>query len=172
MSFLILHGLEGNEADHWQSWLAERLRASGERVSYPGLPEPFEPRLEDWLAAIAGERADTVVCHSLGCLLWLHHADRGGWEARRVLFVAPPCVEVPGATGFQPAPVPARVAGEALLVHADDDEWCPAGAGRAFAELGLRTVVLPGAGHINTDAGYGPWPAVEAWCRGASAALS
>jgi len=164
VSVLILHGLEGNEPEHWQTWLAGRLRASGEQVSYPDLPDPFEPRLEAWLAVLARERAGAVVCHSLACLLWLHHADRGGWRAERVLFVAPPCVEVPGASGFQPAPEP-RLEG-ALLVHSDNDPWCPGGAAAAYAGLGLSAVEIAGAGHVNTDAGYGPWPAAEAWCRG------
>ena len=164
MSFLILHGLEGNSADHWQTWLAESLRARGGEVSYPELPDPFEPRLDDWLAVIESERAETVVCHSLACLLWLHHAERGGWAAERLLLVAPPCVPVPGASGFQPAP--ALRLDRALLVHSDNDPWCPAGAPRAFAELGLPAIELTGAGHVNPEAGYGPWPAAEAWCLG------
>ena len=169
MSFLILHGLEGNEPSHWQTWLAARLREAGETVTYPDLPDPFEPRLEDWLAVVARERADSVVCHSLACLLWLHHAHRGGWAAARLLLVAPPCVEVPGASGFQPAPRP-RLEG-ALVVHSDDDPWCPAGAATAYADIGAPAVSLPGAGHVNTDAGYGPWPAAEAWCRGDDSAF-
>jgi predicted alpha/beta hydrolase family esterase len=32
--------------------------------------------------------------------------------------------------------------------------------------------VLAGAGHINVESGYGPWPAAEAWCYGASAITS
>ena len=40
------------------------------------------------------------------------------------------------------------------------------------APLGIPVDVLPGAGHVNPDAGYGPWPAVEAWCYGASAITS
>jgi hypothetical protein len=26
--------------------------------------------------------------------------------------------------------------------------------------------LLPGAGHLNVEAGYGPWPSMEAWVRG------
>ena len=165
MGVLILHGLEGNEDEHWQTWLARRLPDA----AYPDLPKPFEPRLEEWLAVLERERAETVVCHSLACLLWLHHVDRGGWEADRVLMVAPPCVEVPGAAGFQPPPLP-RVA-NALMVHSDDDPWCPRGAPATFAELALPAELLPGAGHVTVERGYGPWPAVEAWCRGDEAAL-
>jgi serine hydrolase len=40
------------------------------------------------------------------------------------------------------------------------------------APLGIPVDVLPGAGHVNPDAGFGPWPEVEAWCYGASAIAS
>ena len=168
MSFLILHGFGGNPPDHWQTWLAGRLRDSGETVNYPDLPKPLEPRLDEWLAVIEPARADTVVCHSLACLLWLHHTARGGWSAERLLFVAPPCVDVPDARGFQPAPAPRL--DNALLVHSDDDPWCPQGASAAFAHLGLPAV-RAGAGHVNPEFGYGPWPEAEAWCRGDDAAF-
>ena len=32
------------------------------------------------------------------------------------------------------------------------------------APLGLDSEVLPGAGHLTIDDGYGPWPAALAWC--------
>jgi predicted alpha/beta hydrolase family esterase len=38
--------------------------------------------------------------------------------------------------------------------------------------LGIETDLIPGAGHINPEAGYGPWPAVERWCLDGGGALS
>ena len=81
--FLILHGLGGSGPGHWQTWLAARLRADNERVAYPDLPDADLPSLAAWRAALDGELAalpageTIVVCHSLGCLLWLHHVQRG-----------------------------------------------------------------------------------------------
>jgi predicted alpha/beta hydrolase family esterase len=51
----------------------------------------------------------------------------------------------------------------ARLVCSDDDPYCPEGAASLYP--GLPTDLLAGAGHINPDAGYGPWPAAEAWAR-------
>src|SRR5256885_14795645 len=81
MSFLILHGWQGSGPRHWQPWLAGRLRQRGEHVSYPRLPEPDAPRLDRWLDALEQELARepdgaVVLCHSLACVLWLHHARR------------------------------------------------------------------------------------------------
>jgi serine hydrolase len=171
-SFLILHGLQGSGPGHWQTWLAARLRADGERVAYPDLPDADLPSLGAWRARLDGELAALpageriVVCHSLACLLWLHHVAEGGAQADRVLLVAPPSEAggLPEIEDFFPVPLP-RLAHGARLVCADDDPYCPEGAAALYAEpLGVPADVLPGAGHVNPETGYGPWPAVEAWC--------
>ena len=175
MRFLILHGYEGNGPDHWQTWLAGQLRDAGHDVAYPDLPDPLHPDLEAWLAVLGAERrgaGDVVVCHSLGCLLWLHHRARGGPPARRVLLVAPPgpsaAVQVPALAGFFPVALDPALASEARLVTSDADPYCPEGAVGTYAgPLGIASDVLPDAGHINPESGFGPWPATRAWAQGA-----
>jgi uncharacterized protein len=173
-SFLILHGLEGSGPDHWQTWLAGRLRERGERVSYPDLPDPFDPRPEEWLAALQPELAALegeriVLCHSLACLLWLLNAREGATDvADRVLLVAPACTdEVEPVVRFQPHGVTIddvrRAAGQTLMFWGDPDPYCPETAPVAFDGLFERSKRFPGGGHLNTDSGYGPWPDVEAW---------
>src|SRR5437868_10471617 len=93
---LVLHGL-GNRRppDHWEFWLAEQLRSRGEQVLYPQLPDPDEPRREDWEVLIAaelallGEGERVVVAHSLGCTAWLGLCGRAA-PVDRALLVAPP----------------------------------------------------------------------------------
>ena len=171
-SFLILHGLQMPGPGHWQTWLAARLRADGERVAYPDLPDADLPSLQAWREALAGELAalpageTVVICHSLSCLLWLHHVAEGGPQADRALLVAPPSESggIPEIAGFFPVPLP-RLADGARLVCADNDPYCPEGADTLYGEpLGIPADVLPGAGHLNPEAGFGPWPAAEAWC--------
>jgi len=176
MRFLILHGLQGSGPTHWQTWLAGRLRGRGERVSYPDLPEPDAPRLEAWLHVLDAELRDpdglVVLCHSLACVLWLQHARRcEGPPVERVLLAAPPSpsVALPGVRGFFPLSVEpadvARSAGCTRVVGSDADPYCPEGAERLYAKpLELPSDSLAGAGHINPEAGYGQWPAVERWC--------
>jgi predicted alpha/beta hydrolase family esterase len=171
-SFLILHGLEGSGPGHWQTWLAARLRADNERVAYPDLPDAEMPSLRSWQERLEGEIEALpegeviVVCHSLSCLLWLHHIAGGAAQADRVLLVAPPSegAGVPQIAGFFPVPLPRLTTG-ARLVCADDDPYCPEGAAELYgAPLGIPVDVIPGGGHLNPEAGYGAWPAVEAWC--------
>jgi uncharacterized protein len=177
-SFLILHGLEGSGPDHWQSWLASRLRERGERVSYPHLPDPFDPHPSDWERALSTELAlldsPVVLCHSLACLLWLHHVAEGGAQADRVLLVAPPSerAEVAAIASFFPAPLP-RLSGGARLVCSDNDPYCPEGAARLYGEpLGIAVDLIAGGGHLNPESGYGAWPSVEAWCLDGDQAVS
>ena len=175
-SFLLLHGLCGSPEGHWQSWLAGRLRAAGERVSFPDLPECDDPCPDAWrdaldnaLAVLEGERI--VIAHSLGCLLWVRRASASadGPLAERVLLVAPPDLEdvapVVRFLSFEANPERVRAAAaETRIVCSDNDPYNPRGAVATFAEpLGLPADLIPGGGHLNLDAGYGPWPAVESW---------
>ncbi|MBE2314979.1 alpha/beta fold hydrolase [Solirubrobacter sp. CPCC 204708] len=167
-AYLILHGYQGSGPGHWQSWLAGRLRSGEATVHFPDLPDADHPQLDAWLDALEREmdqfaEPPVVVCHSLACVLWLHHVERGGKPAERVLLVAPPSrAGVPEA--LEPFfPVPDVRPGNARLVCAENDPYCPEGAANVFT--GLPTDVLPAQGHINPEAGYGPWPAVEAWAK-------
>ena len=180
MALLLIHGLEGSGPEHWQSWLAARLRERGLDVAYPSLPGADNPRIDRWLDALEDElaglpvAATTVLCHSLGSLLWLHHAARQpSRQVARALLVAPPQPdhEEAPSVGFRPTPLDrggvAAAARETQLVCSTDDPWCPPETSRRIGETaGIPIAWLENAGHINTDAGFGPWPAVEAWALG------
>ncbi|HWS36837.1 MAG TPA: alpha/beta hydrolase [Actinoplanes sp.] len=177
MSFLLLHGWQNRRPDgHWQHWLAAGLRAAGHEVVYPQMPDPDEPVLDVWLGELrthlaalpAGER--TVIAHSLSCLLWLHAATRDEIPAGidRVLLVAPPSPDVtashPEIAGFVPPTGVSLPPAGTHLVAADNDPYCPGGAAGVYGEpLGIPTTVLPGQGHLDMEAGYGPWPALLGW---------
>jgi uncharacterized protein len=187
--FLVLHGLEGSGPGHWQTWIATRLAAAGHRLRYPDLPEAADPRPERWAAALHAELARlaagtgelVILAHSLGSLLWLREAARVAPEHRadRVALVAPPCARsgVAAVLRFLPAGASAEALGAAAtttrVVCSDDDPYCPEGAAATWAApLGLAVDLLPGAGHVNVETGFGPWPALEAWCVGERTTLS
>ncbi len=103
----------------------------------------------------------------------------GDARAARVLLVAPPSpagAPRPIRPFFPVALDRRRVAAaatETRLVCAPDDPYCPEDAAAVYgAPLGLEVDRLAGAGHINPESGYGPWPEAEAWCYGASAITS
>ena len=167
-SYLILHGYQGSGPGHWQTWLAARLRAGDAVVHYPDLPDADAPQLRR-LAGRARARAG----------LDRRAADRH-LPLRRLRAVAAPRRrrrQAGRADAAGRAAVAGGRAGRArrVLPGAGDR-----GSRRADRLLRQRPVlpggrrgalrrapadVLPGQGHINPDAGYGPWPAVEAWAR-------
>jgi uncharacterized protein len=180
--FLVVHGWQNHRPDgHWQRWLTESLRGTGEQVLYPQLPDPDMPSLATWQAVLrdelamlgAGERV--VICHSLGCLLWLRHAQtaRPQDAVDRVLLVCPPGPStLPAALADFYAPpldagaVRASARHGVELVCTDADPWCPEGAATLYGRaLGLPVHLVEGAGHLSLDEGFGPWPAVERWAR-------
>ena len=184
--FLLLHGIAARGLDHpehWQSWLAGRLREQGHSVAFPRLPagdrltpEAWEAALDDELTALAAEPGERIVlCQSTGSVLWLRHARHVGAEHRvdRVLLVAPPCGPGgdPRLEAFFPVALDrlavAAAASSTLLVCSDDDPWCPDGADVVYGTpLGIDVELIPGAQHIDDESGYGPWPHLEAWCLG------
>ncbi|NWF27236.1 alpha/beta hydrolase [Streptomyces sp. PKU-EA00015] len=181
-AFLLLHGWQHHRPDgHWLRWLDGRLSDAGHDSSYPQLPDPDRPDLRTWLDALderltALRGREIVVCHSLGCLLWLHAVARrpGRVLAGRVLLVAPPAPETAAGhpeiaafahSGVTGRDVAAAAPGGTRLVASDNDPYCPEGALAVFATpLGLDSDLLPGGAHLDLDAGYGPWPAVLDWC--------
>ena len=179
-TFLILHGVNGSGLGHWQTLLAQHLRQRGETVFYPELSGKEEPDLRVWLkelrehiAAVPDVANLTVVCHSLSCILWLHHAqDRSFAPVGRAILVAPPgpsIVEEFRPT-FHPVPMDAenlhRSARHLLLVCTNGDPRCPEKAALCYGrELAVDTVLLPDeAEHINSASGFGEWPGMAALC--------
>ncbi|MFI8227425.1 alpha/beta hydrolase [Streptomyces sp. NPDC085900] len=177
---LILHGWQNHRPEaHWQHRLADRLTALGHLVTYPQLPDPDDPDLETWLSELtrhlAGLRTDAeriVVAHSASAVLWLHAVARGlvrDDAVDRVLLVAPPSASVllrhPEVAAFAPPALDFTLPAPTRLVAGDDDPYCPEGARALYGDpLGIPTDVLPGAAHLDLDAGYGDWPAVLHWC--------
>jgi uncharacterized protein len=179
MAVLLLHGWKGSGDGHWQRWLAAELEEAGADVRFPDLPRCERPCPDRWAAVLhaqlagLGDGAHTVVCHSLGCVLWLREAPRVRRPVDRVLLVAPPtpACGVHELEAFYPdAPAVAAAARETRLVCSDDDPYAPDGAAARWgAPLGLPVDLLPGQGHLNVDAGYGPWPEVLDWVLGRAA---
>jgi predicted alpha/beta hydrolase family esterase len=176
----VLPGWNGSGDGHWQTWLEAQLRADGRETRRPPFADLDNPELDDWLTALRGTLADLppdgydVVAHSLGAVLWLHHVAEPGDSPRatRVLLVAPPSprTEIPEIAAFFPPPMDVdtvrRGADGTVLVGGDDDPYLPEGIAAAYGlPLKMATTVIPGGGHLNTESGYGEWPAVLEWCR-------
>lgn len=190
---LLVHGHTGSGPDHWQSWLAGEWARLGGVVDVPQFTEPDHPELEVWLSELFHHlqvaprgRERVVLTHSYGSSLWLHHAARlkgtpeeAGLRFDRVLMVSPPgpAWHSPDVRGFAPTPLdPAgirRAGARTQLVVGDNDECCSVDEAMAMAEaLRIDLDVIAGGAHLNTVAGYGPWPSVLSWVSDRHARLT
>lgn len=161
---LILPGYGDSGPDHWQShW--ERADPACRRVVQD---DWLMPRLSDWLAALDRYVRDcstppVLVAHSLACPLVIHWATRMGAPIKGALLAAPADVDSPAHTpdevrSFSPIPL-VRLPFPSIVVTSTDDVFVsPERAGAFALAWGSRLVTLEGAGHINADAGFGPWP--------------
>lgn len=68
----IIHGWDGYPEEGWFPWLKRELEKRGFDASVPAMPNPGEPRIEEWipfLADIVGKPDQNTyfVGHSIGC---------------------------------------------------------------------------------------------------------
>ena len=163
-SILILPGFMNSGPEHWQSrWEAKLSTAS--RVWEPVMADA---RKNDWVEALvksvrAAEKPVVLVAHSLGVIATAHAAPLLSEKVRGAFLVAPSNVERDNLTaGIDRAfaPVPRDpLPFPSLLVASRNDPFCPFEKADEFAASWGSLLVDAGeAGHINVDAGFGPWP--------------
>ena len=126
------------------------------------------PRRDAWLSTLERCVAEctappVLVAHSLACSLVAHWASRPGAAAKAALLVAPADVDSPLRTpdevrSFSPVPLKRLPFPSVVVVSTDDPFYSMKRANEFAAAWGSRVVRLEKAGHINADAGFGPWP--------------
>jgi predicted alpha/beta hydrolase family esterase len=154
---LIVPGLNGSGADHWQTWF-ERQLPGCIRVVQSDWNDAHLPR---WSAKLRRElnRAPGriwIVAHSFGCLATVQTAFDYRERIHGVMLVAPADPDLFGLANV----IPQRPLGiPAVVVASTNDSWMSFERAAEWADdLGAELINLGAAGHINVDAGYGPWP--------------
>ncbi len=160
---LIVPGLYDSGPEHWQSYWE---REDPEHVRRVRQKEWQKPQAKDWIAeldrAVVAAGPDVVlVGHSLGCCtiaLWARKCKRA---VRGALLVAPSDTEAKsypkGPRGFKPMPLHTLPFPSIVVASANDPYVSEAKAKRFAKAWGSCYVCIGDAGHINSEAGYGPW---------------
>jgi predicted alpha/beta hydrolase family esterase len=163
---LTLAGLWNSGPQHWQThWEARHgwLRAPHDNWQTPQR-EQWVRELDDAIGRCA--RPPVLAAHSLSCTLVSYWAASGSrHRVAGAFLVAPSDTEAPSypscTSGFQPMPL-ATLPFPSIVVASTDDVYVSVARARQFAAAWGSTLHLIGdAGHINGDAGYGPWPEGE-----------
>lgn len=157
---LLVPGLDGSPAPHWQDWWA----ATDASALMVKLTDPQHPDPHRWESELAGailrHPGAVLVGHSLGAVL-----------ISRVL-TAWPQLQVSGALLVAPAEpegcdrihrfAPLRETAlhvPATVVASRNDPWMGFNRARQLAKSWRADLIDLGfAGHINVASGFGPWP--------------
>jgi predicted alpha/beta hydrolase family esterase len=165
---VIVPGLHGSGAEHWQSWLQHQVdgavRVEQDDWSAPDLGR-WSERVADTLAAL-GPGPHVVVAHSFGCLATVRAAARDpALDIAQVLLVAP---AEPSRFDVASVLPQSPLAPHSCVVASDNDPWMSATQAHDWAlRWGSDWINLGNAGHINVDSGYGPFPLAREWAAGA-----
>jgi predicted alpha/beta hydrolase family esterase len=147
---LLVPGRGRPKPQHWQQqWSAK----PGHRWA----PEPPGPPfvLEERVAALheiisENDEPAILIAHSAGCRTTVSWAARHTGPVHAALLVAAP--------HFPDAPR-TRLPFTSILVASRTDPYCTFEDAQAYArDWGAELVDAGDAGHIDTSAGYGPWP--------------
>jgi uncharacterized protein len=171
--FLIQPGWQNSGPHHWQTLWQGQLGKAATRVPQEDwlVPERFA-----WVKTLKQTISRTpapvvILAHSIGCMTTIFAMQAAPVAA--VVLVAPADAERPNAPGalhtFTPIAME-PLATPALLVASDSDPYCTLERAQGFAQGWKADLeIVNGGGHINADAGFGPWPdgwaMVGAWLR-------
>jgi predicted alpha/beta hydrolase family esterase len=157
---VIVPGLYGSGPVHWQSWMESEL------------PGAVRVPQEDWddprIAPRAQAIADTLdsdpdadwiaVTHSLGCLAVAHCVQQRGLRRGRLrgALLVTPASPKRFDTCLEAYP---RLPFLAQTVVSRNDPWLPLEEAFELSQRwGSRLIDAGPVGHLNVEAGFGPWP--------------
>ena len=160
VSIIIVPGWRDSGPGHWQSLWADSLPGAQRVVQ----DDWVSPNRQAWVGALAQLILQVpgpvvVVAHSLGCMTVAHLPPVASARIQGALLVAPADPKRRGVLAdFAPVPYQ-RLPYESILVASSNDPFCPVRTAGAYARAwGSQFVRLQDAGHINVEAGFGPWP--------------
>lgn len=170
---VIVPGVGGSEAQHWQSWLQRNLMSSS-RVNQTDWNQPvLNHWVEQFTKTLRPLQSDVqIVAHSFGCLttvaaLALH--PKLNKHVKKLILVAPANPARFGEAGFardsktdyQAFFHQLKIQVPTTLLISENDPWLSFEDAQQLARSWkLQPVNLGQVGHINVASGFGPFPEI------------
>jgi hypothetical protein len=157
---LLIPGLDGSPAPHWQHWWA----ATDPNALMVDLTDPGSPAPMVWEIEVAGailqHPGALLVGHSLGAVLIARlFATWPQLDVAGALLVAPADAAKSRRTASFAPLTEAPLGVPAMLVASRNDPWMSFGQARHLSNAWNADLIDLGfAGHINVESGFGPWP--------------
>ncbi|MFH1802931.1 MAG: alpha/beta hydrolase [archaeon] len=183
----IIHGWEGSPEEPLLKWLSEKLTNKGYEVTVPAMPNPENPKIEEWIPFLqetitSPDNQTYFIGHSIGCQAILRYLETlpeetkiGGilllapWmhldqqtieeEGPEVVEMARPWMETP--INFEK--VKSQI-GKSVAIFSDNDPYVPLSGKDIFKELlGAEIYIEHEKGHFDPASGINELPlALEA----------
>jgi len=174
MNAFVIHGSFGSPEENWFPWLKAELEKIGCPVFVPRFPTPEGQSLKAWLKAFEEYKAqvdeNTVFAgHSLGPAFILSVLERLEKPVKACFFVA----GFVGALGnpefdamnksFAEKEVDwekiRKNCGKFFVFYSGNDPFVPKEKAQKLGQmLGTKPILVKGAGHFNSKAGYARFP--------------
>ena len=170
---VIVPGVGGSEAKHWQSWLQQQL-VSSSRVQQKHWDRPV---LNEWVAqfvkTVAAVKAPVqIIAHSFGCLTAVaalaEHPEIAE-KVKSLILTAPANPARFGEAGFarhslrdyQAYFQQLNITVPTTLLISENDPWLSYVDALQLAQAWQLTPINLGqVGHVNVAAGFGPFPEI------------
>lgn len=169
-NIFIFHGSYGNPEENWFPWLKNELEKLGHTVYVPAFPTPQGQTIENWMEVFNLTLKDVdegtvLVGHSTGAVFALDVIESLDFQINAAFLVAgfigrlniPELDEINSSFAEQDFDWD-RInenCSQIFLYRSDHDPYVHIdNSTRLATALGVEPIVIPGAGHFNTDAGY------------------
>jgi len=181
----IIHGWDGHPEEGWFPWLKKRLEEKGFQVFNPAMPEPLNPKINEWVQFLreqvgSPDQATYLIGHSIGAQTILRYLESlpenakiggavfiAGWinltdeayEDDNDIEIGRPWLETP----INWAKVKSHT-NKFTAIFSDNDPLVPMSDSEIFKEkVGAKIIVEHNKGHFNDESGTKELPsALEA----------
>ncbi len=167
---LLIHGAYGSPEENWFPWLQSELEKQGYKVIVPTFPTPEGQNYDAWLAAVRPHLTEftsetILIGHSIGATFALCILEQLDIQIKHTVLVS-------GFLGLldneQFDKINYTISDRDFdwekiklssksfsVLHGDNDPYVPLEkAAELAAHLAVESVIIPGGGHLNSDAGF------------------
>ncbi|MFT4020604.1 MAG: alpha/beta hydrolase [Acinetobacter sp.] len=169
---VIVPGVGGSDANHWQSWLQRRLSSSS-RVEQNWNAPILSQWVRRWASVVQNIHTPIeIIAHSFGCLTSIaalaQHPELAS-KVSKLILVAPANPARFNESGlaqgseknFRSYFESLKIQVPSLMIVSENDPWLAFDDAQHLAKLwNIPTVNLGQVGHINVASGFGPFPEI------------
>ena len=171
-NYFIIHGSFGNPYSNWFSWLHDFIETEGKQVYTPDFPikvgyqnyENWSKLLKYYLELDLINENTTIIAHSIAPVFVSKFLTQNKIKVKKLIFICgfndylginEEYDAVNESMYFDNLEKIKEYANEIICFYSDNDPYVKYEVEKDFAnKVATEQIILPGAGHINSESGY------------------